>query len=344
MHHHFYFTNPPIAPDGREGYLLSYRTGYPNLFALDLASGELWQLTARVDINPFSPVRCPTAPWLAFSARDTVWQLDLASGEERPLARFPGARLGNCSCDPAGTTLAVGVRRPTGGELALIDAASGAVTIAVQAPEVGHIQFCPGAPHLVEFSGTGQRRIWLHDRRTGTTRQVYDQPPDAWIVHETWLGARPEIVFPRWPHALYRIGADGTGLRQICALNAWHICAHPAGRYLAADTNHPDRGLVLIDTETGAWRVLCQPRASCRGTQWPTGVPAQGAGIDVSIIRGEQPELDRAPRPDDPPSTYGPQWSHPHPAWSPDGKTLVFTSDRDGWSHVYSLTVALPVA
>jgi Tol biopolymer transport system component len=30
-----------------------------------------------------------------------------------------------------------------------------------------------------------------------------------------------------------------------------------------------------------------------------------------------------------------PQWTHPHPAWSPDGSRIIFTSTREGSSHVF---------
>jgi Tol biopolymer transport system component len=47
MHHHFYFTNPSWPNDQRELYFVSYRTGFPNLFAAAETTGEITQLTAR---------------------------------------------------------------------------------------------------------------------------------------------------------------------------------------------------------------------------------------------------------------------------------------------------------
>jgi Tol biopolymer transport system component len=34
-------------------------------------------------------------------------------------------------------------------------------------------------------------------------------------------------------------------------------------------------------------------------------------------------------------SVYGPQWTHPHPSFSPDEKLAAFASDRDGDTQVY---------
>lgn len=337
MHHHFYFTNPSVSANGKQGFFISYRTGYPNLFAIDLDSGELTQLSARADINAFSPSPSLRGGWIFVSARDTIRAFPMAPGEERELCRLGSARLGNCSLNADGSLLAVSCRYDEYCELALVDTATGSVEILTRMPEIGHIQFCPADSTRLMFSGSVTQRIWIHDRQTGRNEWVYQQKPDEWIVHESWLGAGGEIIFPHWPKALRAIRPDGTGLRSIANLNAWHACSNAAGTRIVCDTNHPDRGLLLIDPATGRHRTLCHPRATLRGTQWVFDQPAVGAGIDTSIIRSATPEKDPPPHPDDPASVYGPQWSHPHPAFSPDGRSVIYTSDCDRWSQVYQV-------
>ena len=34
-------------------------------------------------------------------------------------------------------------------------------------------------------------------------------------------------------------------------------------------------------------------------------------------------------------TVYGPQWTHPHPSYSPDETKIAFASDRDGVTQVY---------
>ena len=34
-------------------------------------------------------------------------------------------------------------------------------------------------------------------------------------------------------------------------------------------------------------------------------------------------------------TVYGPQWTHPHPSFSPDETAVVYTSDVSGHSQVY---------
>jgi len=343
MHHHCYFTNSTVTHDSTRGVFVSYRTGYPNLLTMHLQSGELQQVTNRVDINPFSPAPSRTQPWVYFSARQSVWAANVDTGKERELAKIDGASFGNCSLNMSSSLLAIGARYADRCELIIIDTQTGQSEVASRGEEIGHIQFSPRNDDLLMYSGSVTQRIWLHDRRTGKDTWLYKQKQDEWIVHESWrfgdADENDEVIFPHWPFALHAIRPDGTGLRTIAKINAWHACSSPDGSKIVCDTNHPDRGLLLIDAATGAHRTLCHPGATQRGTQWQYDKPAAGAGIDTSIIRSNKPKEDPAPTPEDEASVYGPQWSHPHPTFTPDGQTVIYTSDRNGWSHVYSAKI-----
>lgn len=342
MNHHLYFTNPTISENDKRGYFVSYRTGYPNLFSIDLESGELTQISDRVDINAFSPSPSRSTPWIYVSARNVIRAISSETGEDRELCQFDTNRLGNCSLNADGSLLGIGLRYADRCELAIVETATGKVEIATEAKEVGHIQFCPTDSNLLLYSGTATQRLWLFDRRTNENTWVYPQKKGEWIVHESWVSGSNEIIFAHWPKALRSIRADGNGLRTISSINAWHMCSNRKGDLFICDTNHPDRGLVIIEPKTGKQRVLCHPGATQRGTQWQFFEPAVGAGIDTSIIRSETPENDKPPHPDDEASVYGPQWSHPHPTFSTDGRTVIYTSDRDCWSHVYQAEIPAP--
>jgi len=119
-------------------------------------------------------------------------------------------------------------------------------------------------------------------------------------------------------------------------MTAWHACARRDGSLIVCDTNHPDLGLHLINPENGERRFLYHPGARNLGTQWAFSRPEEGPTVDISIFRtaGQrlEPPFYRA-------STYGPQWTHPHPSFSPDGSHVLFTSDRTGHSQVYMIPV-----
>jgi Tol biopolymer transport system component len=177
---------------------------------------------------------------------------------------------------------------------------------------VGHAQFSPDGRQILFSSDLP--RLWLIGRGGSDPRPLRGQTRQEWLTHESWL-SDDEIVFTHWPHPLKGIRRDGSGERTIAAFNCWHAAPSPDGRLIACDTTLPDVGLVLVDPATGGRRTLCHPYASCRGSQWALPEP---------IWDGPTPE-----------AAYGPQWTHPHPSFSPDGSKVVFTSDVSGHPQVY---------
>jgi oligogalacturonide lyase len=347
MHHHFYFTNPTATRDGNSLFGVHYRERYPNLMAIDRSTGEIRSLTQEVDINAFSPAPDKAGARIYYSARDEVRVVDVANGNSRVLCRLGGGVLGNCSLSHDDKWLAISWRSETC-RLVLIDLETGQWKILIEQTEVGHIQFNPCDATLLEYSGTPSARIWTVRSDGSENHLLYLQNDDEWIVHESWHADGEELIFTHWPRALRAVHYRTGKTRTISAVNAWHAWGSPDGRLIVADTNHPDRGLLLIDAKTGTWSTLCRPNASCQGTQWTRSVPAAGAGIDTSIIRGQDPASDPAPTPNTPPSAYGPQWTHPHPTFTSDGKNVIYTSDRpannvSGWSQIYSAAVPYPV-
>ena len=88
---------------------------------------------------------------------------------------------------------------------------------------------------------------------------------------------------------------------------------------------------VEIDPETGRHRSLCATAATNQGFQWhqPTPLVADGAAPGwATMVEEESTE-----------TAYGPQWSHPHPSFSPDGRRVAFTSDMTGRPQVYVVDV-----
>ena len=89
---------------------------------------------------------------------------------------------------------------------------------------------------------------------------------------------------------------------------------------MVADTHFPDRGLQLFapDDGKGAPRLLCESKASNAGVHWGVG---------------------HCPYDDGPVKVYAPQHTHPHPNFSPDGRFVVFGSDRTGHAQIYEVAL-----
>ena len=124
-----------------------------------------------------------------------------------------------------------------------------------------------------------------------------------------------------WPKGIRAINADTGVERRVTSFNAWHAICNRQGTRMVADTNFPDIGLQVFDPRDGIGQpqALCHPESSSLGEHWNGPFPYDHGPIKV----------------------YAPQHTHPHPSFSPDGRFVVYTSDRTGYSQVYE--VALPV-
>jgi oligogalacturonide lyase len=121
--------------------------------------------------------------------------------------------------------------------------------------------------------------------------------------------------------------------RRVTSFNAWHAICNRQGTLMVADTNFPDIGLQVFDPlagsvgdrmprfsdhrpeQRGQPTTLCYPESSSLGEHWNGPFPYDHGPIQV----------------------YAPQHTHPHPSFSPDGRIVVFTSDRTGFSQVYEV-------
>lgn len=336
VHHHLYFTNPSFTPDGGFLIFISYRLGPPHLFSAEVLSGEIRQLTDLPDLNTFSGVPARDGR-VVFTAGEAVRAVEVGTGRQETLASFPGASLSNCHLSADGSMVATNVKRDGRNAITAVRVdGSGAHTIFETPGEVGHIQFSPRTDNTILYSGDVKHRVRLVDFDGSNDRLLYRQLPTEWITHESWLGSGDEVMFVHWPRAVRAIRRDGSGLRTIVNFTGWHPCSWRDGSLIVSDTHLPDIGLQLIDPATGAHRPLCHPKSSNQGTQWAFDLPAEETPIDRTVLR-EQPPPSTGP--DLRESTYGPQWTHPHPSFSADGRWVAFTSDRTGWSQVYRVEV-----
>ncbi len=136
---------------------------------------------------------------------------------------------------------------------------------------------------------------------------------------------RREIFTATWPNGCIGIDIDTGAVRQVCSFNAWHPSINRQGTLMCTDTTFPDIGLQLFDPRDGVGdpRPLCFPEASSEGGHWDTDHCPYD---DEDYQQGKW-------------TVYAPQHTHPHPAFSPDGKHVVFTSDRTGHAQVYVVTL-----
>lgn len=334
INHATYFLQNSFTPDGRTMLFVSNRDGGWQLFAVtEFPGGDILQLTDGACLHPFSPAIDPSGERVFFVRGGGIWWLSLASLEERCVVDYGTASMGECSLDASGRWLVAACKRDNTAGLA-VGRTDGADWrwIPFQRTVI-HPQFHPAEPEWILFAGDPAPRMH-RVRRDGTGLEcLYRHDNDEFVVHETFLGATGQLIYTVWPRELRVMDLRTREHRTIASFNAWHITPNRAGTQVLCDTNHPDEGIFLVDVATGKRRLVCLPESSNAGTQWRRSryalaedFAAARSGVHGRVLSWMEAGTD---------TVYGPQWTHPHPSFSRDERSVVFTSDRTGHAQVY---------
>jgi len=333
--HATYFLQSSFTPDGLTMVFISNRTGDWQLFAVTgFPGGDIVQLTDGEPIHPFSPAFHPAGDRVFFVRGSGIWWLRLDTLAEGCVIDFGGGSMGECSFDASGEWLVAAVKKDGQSGLAA-GRADGTNWQVIPFPRtVIHPQFHPLEPEWIEFAGDPaprMHRVW----RDGTDLEcLHLHDNNEFVVHETFLGQTGQLVYTVWPRALRMMDWKTREHRTIAEFNAWHITPNRAGTAVLCDTNHPDEGIFIVDVATGARQLVCVSEATNGGSQWRTSryalaedfAAAQSAAKSGRALSWMEVGTD---------TVYGPQWTHPHPSYSRDERSVVFTSDRTGHAHVY---------
>lgn len=331
IHHHPFYYVPAYDDAMSWLFFVSHRTGLPQFFAERCETGELIQLTDREDLNEWSLHPSHDGLHLYYTTMTGGWRLCMGSLREEQLVDFDGAdkSSGMVGAGMGTTTLshddnwwAIPVRRNNCGQLLVINTKTGDSHIACENETIGHPQFHPNDSNLLRYGGPYDRRLWVTERDGDNHRLVYerDMIKKEWIVHECWRPYSREILTTNWPHGVMAINIDSGQSRWVTRFNAWHPMVDPTGTRMVADTKNPDIGLQLFgitDTPTEP-KLLCRSNASSAGDHWDT---------------------DHCPYDDGPVDVYAPQHTHPHPAFSPDARAIVYTSDSGNNAQLFEARV-----
>jgi len=339
INHSTYFLQSPLSPDGRTLLVISNRSGAAQLYSIDsFPTGPIRQWTDGPPIHAFSPAFHPSGHEIYFVRGGEVWAIEPESLRERRIAAFEGAQLGEVSLSADARFLTAAIKHNGANGIAT-GSVNGAGWHVIGFPRtVIHPQFHPLDPDWLEFSGDPAPRIHRVRRDGAGLECLYEHSNDEFVVHETFLGRTGDLVYTVWPHSLWRMDWRTRERTRICDFNAWHITPNRAGTSVLCDTNHPDRGLHLIDVASGTPRFLCHSHASSGGSQWKTSRYALAE--DFARARSEAGRATLSWMESATDTVYGPQWTHPHPAFSPAEDWIFFTSDQTGHPQVYAFRLA----
>ena len=330
IHHHPFFFVPAYDRAMSKLIFVSYRTGSPQIFFEDRASGDLVQVTDRPDLADWSISPSADGRYVYFTAGTSAWRVDLDTFEEEELADFGavemrekgmvGAAMGTTALSRSGRWWAVPVKAGPVTRFVLIDTQRKTSTVFLERDTIGHPQFCPDDEDLILYAGPLTDRVWVTDRSGAKNRRLYAREDKMqWVTHEVWVPGRRAVACVDWPRGTRLIDADTGKAEWITRFPAWHAAPADDGRRFVCDTNFPDRGLHIYATEGPADGKAAQPlvlsEATNEGGHWAGPFPYNDgpAGVEAR------------------------QHTHPHPRFSPDNSRVLFTSDRTGHAQLYEV-------
>lgn len=327
IHHHPFFFVEAFDDAMRHLVFLSHRAGRPQLFIERQESGELVQLTDVDDLAEWSVIPSRDGRWIYYIAGQAGYRVDPTNGESECLVRFGdaemreqgmvGAAMGTTALSSCGRWWAVPVRTGDRTRFWMIDTQAGKAEVFLEKPTIGHPQFCPDDDDLILYAGPMTDRVWVTDRSGRNDRRMHVRSHDLqWITHEVWRPGHRSILFVDWPNGIGEIDVASGQVTHRSDFPVWHGAPDRTGRQMVCDTNFPDIGLHLLDLGAGRGdhpEFLHRPEATSMGEHWAHPFPYGNGPVKV----------------------HAPQHTHPHPRFSPDGRQIVFTSDRSGHAQVY---------
>lgn len=336
INHNLYFLTPSFTPDQSHLIFTSYRSGKANFFKLEFPNGDIVQLTNGEEVHGYSGVIAKDGTELFYTEGNSIKAIHLDTFEERVLAEFAEGSLGECSVSADEKFIVTAMKRDDKSHITVTatDGSGGKIIYTSPEQTIIHPQFHPKHADMIAYSGDPAPRMWTIKRDGTENRSLYQHDNNEFLVHETFLGSQDELIVTHWPYSLRRISLETLEMQTISDFNAWHIASNRAGTKVLCDTVHPDIGLRLVDVETGEHVPICYPQSSSSGSQWKKDryavaedwAAAQQAGDREKSLSWMEMKVD---------TVYGPQWTHPHPSFSPDETAVVYTSDVSGHSQVY---------
>jgi oligogalacturonide lyase len=327
IHHHPFFFVPAYDRDGQRLIFVSHRSGAPQVFFEERASGELVQATGRNDIAEWSIHPSPDGRFVYFTAGTGAWRVGLDDFSETQLADFGavemrekgmvGAAMGTTALSSDGRWWAIPVKAGGVCRFVLIDTQTGTNRVILERDTIGHPQFCPDDSNLILYAGPLTDRVWIVNRDGSGNRRAYAREDRMqWVTHEVWLPGRRAIAFVDWPRGMRLLDIATGNAEWLTRFPAWHAAPDERGARFVCDTNFPDRGLHILPPASDA-QFICASEATSEGAHWAGPFPYNDGPVAVEAR----------------------QHTHPHPRFSPDGARVVFTSDRTGHAQIYEVDV-----
>lgn len=347
---HTYFTNNGWYDEDRKLLVGSDRGGVTNLYSLELATGEMRQLTdfSKEDAVSIQATYIhPDQNTAYYTCNHHIISLNLDSLVENKIVTLPeGYLFSNLSCTADGKKLCFGLVEDlshrihsnlSGGyvgfeEIELARPHSKICTFTFVTKEVeviheekrwiGHVNTSPTQAHLLTFCHEGpwdkvDHRIWAMDIESKEVWKIRDGYANQFAGHEYWHADGIHIGYHGYTESLE--SKDGKFLGYIKYDNSEK-----------QEFNFPYQNMHIHSNDATLIVGDGQQASAYHGEAY------QDCIFLWKQIKGkmEGPKILCKHR-----GSFHTQKVHVHPRFSPDGKNVLFTSDRNGYGDVYLVEV-----
>lgn len=343
---HLYFTNNCFYDSGRKIVFSSDRSGTPNLYSLELMSGDIEQLT---DL-PEKPYPGSNALQLTFvhseGAKAVFWDekilycLDLITHEQKEIYRMPegfvkhivsiGAEgkyaytskiedvrerrkeetlQGTFDCHPYSEILKIALD------------GSGVSVVYSENNFIAHVNASPTDPDKLTFCHEGfweqvDHRLWALDLKTGEARRLHVCGEREAIGHEYWFADGNRIGY----HGLTNCNRVGPTDEQLLGTPKLGAVNFDGSNDRSYDFPY-NMGHIFSMSES-----LIVGDGDRRGKYlrlWELGEDGYKEPRALCLHR----------------SSFKNQLTHVHPRITPDGKGVLYTSDESGYNQLYLVEI-----
>lgn len=306
VHKKFYFHVNAFTPDSKTVAFYSYkyaqRDSQQDVFKVDTDGMNLIQVTDRPGIG--GAIVSYSGNWLYYISGGTLWRVSMTTYEEeqiRHLDEVAWTDLGCLTFDDQYYFVEAGLKN---GNYAIIRCSTDgkeADILIQQSTPITHAQCEPSEGKIIAFQQKSdeKNRNIWLINSDGTNLRPLELPHGN--GHWMWLGSTKKIMsnLTSDHRGIAVVGEGDEAPEMYAGEHFWHGSCSMDGRWMVSDTNWPDHGIQLINVATKKYTTLCYSNSS----------------------------------------SGHPQWSHPHPSFSPDGKKVVFNSDMNGIPNVYIVDI-----
>jgi len=299
----FYFHVNAFTPDSKSLVFHSYKSASRNsqidVFKVDVDGTGLTRLTDNPGVG--GTVLSYDGQWLYYMVGPEFRRTSLTTYEEQTINRLE--RLSgefDLACITYDDRHYYVEAVLDNGNVGIVRfAADGSeATVVYEGPGITHVQVEPQEGKTIAFQtrpDEQHRNIWLIDADGGNLRPFSLPYGNG---HWMWVGGTGKIMSNlEKAHQGIAVMREGDeqAERLVEGEHFWHASSSLDGEWMVSDTNWPDNGIQIIHIKTKKYKTLCYTGSS----------------------------------------SSHPQWTHPHPSFSPDGRYVVFNSDASGIPHLY---------